>query len=83
MWAPVSPPQPQLACPLSLPEWVTLEGFESEPQSYNRDNVLVKEPPISFSPFTLADCTLFSHFSFNNFITIAFLDLAEDLDIQI
>ena len=45
--------------------------------------ITVEEPPISFSPFTLADCTLFSHFSFNDFITSAFLDLAGDLDIQI
>ena len=44
---------------------------------------MVEEAPISFSPFTLADCTLLSHFSFNNFIAMAFLDLAEDLDIQI
>ena len=45
--------------------------------------VTVEEPPISFSLFTSADCSLFSHFSFNDFITTAFLDLAEHLDIQI
>ena len=83
MWAPVVQPQLWLAHPLTLPKWVTLEGFESEPQSYDGGNVTVEEAPISFSPFTLADCTLFSHFSFNDFIATAFLDLAEDLDIQI
>ena len=45
--------------------------------------VTVEEPPISFSLFTSADCSLFSHFFFNDFITTAFLDLAEHLDIQI
>ena len=45
--------------------------------------VMVGDPPISFSPFTLADCMLFFHFSFNTFIATTFLDLAEDLDIQI
>ena len=45
--------------------------------------VMVENPPISFSPFTLADYSLFSHFSFNDFIATAFLDLAKDLDIQI
>ena len=45
--------------------------------------VVVEEAPISFSPFTLADCMLFSHFSFSDFIATAFLDLAEDLNIQI
>ena len=71
MWAPVAQPQPWLTHPLSLPEWVTLEDFESEPQSYNGGNIMVEEPPISFSPFTLANCTLFSHFSFNDFIATA------------
>ena len=42
-------------------------------------SVMVEEPPTSFSPFSLADCTLLSHFSFNDFIAIAFLDLAGDL----
>ena len=83
MWAPVAQLQPQLTLTLSLPKWVTLEGFESEPQSYDGGNVTVEDPPISFSPFTLADCTLFSHFSFNDFIATAFPDLAKDLDIQI
>ena len=36
-----------------------------------------------FSPFSLAYCTMFSHFSFNDFIAIAFPDLAGDLDAQI
>ena len=83
MWAPVVQPQPWLAHPLTLSKWVTLEDFESEPQSYDRGNVTVEDPCISFSPFILADCTLFSHFSFNDFIATAFPDLAKDLDIQI
>ena len=45
--------------------------------------VTVEEPPIPFSPFSSADCTMLSHFSFNNFVAIAFPDLAGDLDIQI
>ena len=43
--------------------------------------VMVEGPPTSFSPFSLVDCTMLSHFSFNDFIAIAFLDLAGDLDI--
>ena len=34
--------------PLSLPKWVTLEGFESEPQSYDGGNVTVEDPPYFF-----------------------------------
>ena len=83
MWAPVAQLQLWLALPLPLPKWVTLECFEYESQSYNGGNLMVEDPPISFSPFTVADCMLFSHFSFNNFIATAFPDLAEDLDIQI
>ena len=45
------------------------------------DPVTVEDPPISFSPFSSADCTMLSHFSFNDFIAMAFLDLARDLDI--
>ena len=44
---------------------------------------MVEEAPTSFSPFSLVDCTLLSHFSFNDFIAIAFPDLAGDLDAQI
>ena len=47
------------------------------------EGVMVEEAPTSFSPFSLADCTLLSHLSFNDFIAVAFLDLARDLDIQI
>ena len=83
MWAPVAQLQPQLALALSLPEWVTSEGFEPAPQDYEGGNVMVEEVPTSFSPFSLVDCTLLSHFSFNNFITIAFPDLTRDLDDQI
>ena len=47
------------------------------------DTVTVEEAPTSFSPFSLVDCILLSHFSFNDFIVVAFPDLARDLDIQI
>ena len=45
--------------------------------------VMVEELPTSCSPFPPMDCMLLSHFSFNDFVVIAFLDLAGDLDIQI
>ena len=45
--------------------------------------VTVEEAPTSFSPFSLVDCTLLTHFSFNDFVAIAFPDLAGDLDAQI
>ena len=45
--------------------------------------VMVEEAPTSFSPFSLVNCMLLSHFSFNDFIAVAFPDLAEDLDAQI
>ena len=47
------------------------------------DYVMVEEAPTSFSPLSLTDCTLISHFSFNNFVTLAILDLAGDLDLLI
>ena len=81
MWAPVAQPQPLLAHP--LPEWLTEEIFESESRRYDGGNVTIEDPPISFSPFSYADCTMLSHFSFNDFIAVAFLDLAGDLDTQI
>ena len=45
--------------------------------------VMVEEPPIPFSPFSSADCTMLNHFSFNDFVAIAFPDIAGDLDVQI
>ena len=45
--------------------------------------VTIEEPPIPFSPFSSADCTMLNHFSFNDFIAIAFPDIARDLDVQI
>ena len=83
MWAPVVQPQPQLTHPLSLPKWVTWEDLDLVPQGYNRGNVTIEEAPTSFSPFSSVDCMLFSHFSFDDFITIAFPDLVRDLGIQI
>ena len=70
-------------CTFSPPEWVTLEDFEPVSQGYDGGNVMVIEAPTSFSPFSPVKCTLLSHFSFNDFIAIAFPDLARDLDIQI
>ena len=46
-------------------------------------SVTVEDPPVPFSPFSLADCTMLSHFSFNDFIAVAFPDLAGVLNIQI
>ena len=60
-----------------------LGRFESESQGYEGGNVIVEEAPTSFSPLSLVDCMLLSHFSFNDFIAVAFPDLARDLDIQI
>ena len=81
MWGPVAQPQLQLAHqPL---EWLVGGIFELESRNYDGGNVTVEDPPISFSPFSLVDCTMLSHFSFNNFVAIAFPDLAGDLDIQI
>ena len=45
--------------------------------------VMVVEAPISFSPFPSTDCTLYSHFSFDDFVMVAFPDLTRDLDDQI
>ena len=44
--------------------------------------VTVEEAPTSFSPFSLVDCTLLSHFSFNDFVTVVFPDLGPDLDLR-
>ena len=46
-------------------------------------SVTVVDAPTSFSLFSPANCTLYSHFSFNDFVAIAFPDLTEDLDAQI
>ena len=46
-------------------------------------SVTVEDLPIPFSPFSLADCTMLDHFSLNDFVAIAFPDIAGDLDIQI
>ena len=82
-WAPVVQLQPQLAHPLTLPVWVTWEDLELVSQGYEGGNVMVEEAPTSFPPFSFVDCTLLSHFSFDDFVAIAFLDLAGDLDSQI
>ena len=51
--------------------------------TWSTSGVMVPEAPTSFSLFSLVDCMLLSHFSCNDFVAIAFLDLAEDLDTQI
>ena len=33
-------------------------------------SVTVEDPPNPFSPFSSTDCTLLSHFSFNDFIAV-------------
>ena len=80
MWAPVVQLQPQLMHP--LPEWITDGIFELESRGNDGGNVMVEDPPISFSPFSLVDCTLIGHFSFDDFIAVAFPDLTGDLDTQ-
>ena len=81
MWAPVA--QLQLLHMHQLPEWLTKGTFELGSRSNDGGNVMVEDPPVPFSPFSLTDCTMLSHFSFNDFVAIAFLDIAGDLDIQI
>ena len=78
MWAPVS--QPQLQHMRPPPEWLTEGIFELGSRSNDGGNVMVENPPILFSPFSLANCTMLSHFSFNDVVAIAFPDLAGDLD---
>ena len=46
-------------------------------------NVTVMETPTQLSPFSPNNCVLYSHFSFDDFIMVAFLDLTRDLDDQI
>ena len=52
-------------------------------QAFLKDLVTIEDPPASFSPFSPVDCTMLNHFSFNDFIAIAFPDVAGDLDVQI
>ena len=83
MWAPVAQPQLRHALHLSLPKWATWDNLESESQGYKGGNVTVMGPPTPFSPFSPTNCTLYSHFSFDDFVMIAFPDLTRDLDTQI
>ena len=83
MWEPLAQLQPQLIAPLSLLKWEILDDLELQSQGYEGGSVTVQEAPISFSLFSGMDCLLFSHFSFDDFILLAFLDLAKDLDVQI
>ena len=59
------------------------DGGDSSANWTHTGGVTVEDPPIPFSPFSPTDCTMLSHFSFNDFIAVAFPDLARDLDIQI
>ena len=81
MWAPVVQPQPLHVRP--PPEWLTDRMLESESRDYSGGNVTIEDVPTAFSPFSAADCTLLNHFSFEDFVAIAFPDLARDLNIQI
>ena len=75
---------PSTQClPPPLTDPLPAQSTTSTVQTTQAATVTVEDPPISFSPFSLADCMLLSHFSFNYFIAIAFLDLAGDLDAQI
>ena len=80
MWAPLSQPQLRHTLHLSLPKWVTWDNLESESQGYEGGNVMAMEAPTPFSLFSPTNCTLYSHFSFDDFVMIAFLDLTGDLD---
>ena len=80
MWAPAAQLLLWPTIPLSLPKWATSEELDSVSQGCNRGNVMIVGPPTSFSLFSQADCTLLTHFSFNDFIMLAFPDLADDLD---
>ena len=67
------------------------QGSEEEKQGDGNERkqgkwrgiVTVEGPPIPFSPFSLTDCTLLNHFSFEDFVAVAFPDIAGDLDTQI
>ena len=83
IWAPIAQPQLQHTLHLSLPKWVTWDNLESGSQGYEGGNVMVIEAPTSFSPFSSTNCMLYSHFSFDDFIMIAFPDLTKDLEAQI
>ena len=73
----------QEAGPSKMLNQIKTSEFGPGPGTEEDVSVIVEEPPVSFSPFSLPDCTLLSHFSFNDFVAIAFPDLARDLDIQI
>ena len=64
---------------IGIPRWLGDSGCLSQWD----EAVMAEDPPMPFSPFSLTNCTMLSHFSFNDFVAIAFLDLAGDLDIQI
>ena len=61
----------------------TNDVFQQYITNFQNLSVTIEELPIPFSPFSSADCTMLNHFSFNDFIAIAFPDIAGDLDVQI
>ena len=70
------PPLPILLSfiPSTLPPSQVTWAFSTPSLSLSAISVMVEEAPTSFSPFSLLDCMLLSHF---------FLDLTRDLDAQI
>ena len=54
-----------------------------QPSRLNARTVTIEDVPIPFSPFSATDCTMLNYFSFEDFVAVAFPDLARDLDIQI
>ena len=68
---------------VALPSDTLIVTVEEAHITVEEAHVTVEETPTSFSPFSLVDCMLLSHISFNDFVTVAFLDLAGDLDTQI
>ena len=71
-----------IACPSNKEEEVFVSKTRSA-LTFLAVSVMIEEPPTSFSPFSLVDCTMLTYFSFNDFVAVAFPDLARDLDIQI
>ena len=70
-------------CSLCQYAWFSLLALPSIVLMYLTPAIMVEEAPTSFSPFSLTDCMLLSHFYFNDFVAVAFPDLARNPDTQI
>ena len=71
-----------MAFSLCIPsQWKIHPVFHTALLMTYKETVTVEDPPTSFSPFSLVNCTMLDHFSFNDFVAIAFPDLAGDLDV--